>query len=118
MAGNIIAIPAAIATTSTNTGSRTTIITPAANHSKSRWLTLLDGAEVTFRLVEHVQTAFGDREMGAVESERTARFAVGNPREGAQVRQTHLDRLALHVLERGVVELLMVRTNVIACAVQ
>ena len=49
-------------------GSRVTATISAANSALYHpFLSCLDGAEVTFRLVEHVKATFGDREMRAME---------------------------------------------------
>jgi hypothetical protein len=43
---------------------------------------MLDGAEVIFRLVEHVQPAFPDREVRAVKLELSALLAIRDPGKG------------------------------------
>src|ERR687898_618992 len=79
-ASNIIAIPAAIATTSTSTVVRSTTTTLAASSADYE----LGGAEDTFRLVQHVKLPVSNGEVAAVKRELPGFFAFCDEGEGAE----------------------------------
>src|SRR3982751_2445783 len=79
---------------------------------------MLDGAEVTFRLVEYVKTAFRNRKMRAVELELAGALPLGDPGKCPKVRQAYLYRFIFHVEERRAVQLRVPGPDLVSCAIE
>src|SRR4029079_14544827 len=65
-----------------------------------------------------VQTAFGNREMGAVKLEPPGLLAIGDPWKGPQIGKADLYRFAFHLEKSGAVERWMMGPDLVARSIQ